>query len=280
MFFHSSEGMVVKFQLTGVLPSAVISASSLTKRFWLSGAALKGMAKPMPASPLGMAPSPPVMAWQGGLVGDAPVHEVEGGLDVLLAGVLVDAPVVLGAGAEALVGLVAHAEVDGDHGDVVVGELALAGDVGELPGAVLIEHGLAADELVDGVGGGLHGELARVAGGVVDVEIPDGAVVVKVGALDGVGGGNAVILILEVDGQVGEVGLEAPVGAALHAGGGEGGEAQLVLAGGDVLGDGLQLVEGLDVVDGVAGLLEQGLVDDDAVGLDDVGDAERPRRPP
>ena len=54
--------MVVKFQLTGVLPSAVISASSLTKRFWLSGADLKGMAKPMPASPLGMAPSPPVMA--------------------------------------------------------------------------------------------------------------------------------------------------------------------------------------------------------------------------
>ena len=61
-FFHSSEGMVVKFQDTGVLPAAVISASVLTKRLLLSGADLKGMAKPMPAPPLGMAPSPPVIA--------------------------------------------------------------------------------------------------------------------------------------------------------------------------------------------------------------------------
>ena len=42
-------------------------------------------------------------------------------------------------------------------------------------------------------------------------------------------------------------GLEAPVGGAVHTGGGEGGEAQLVLAGGDVLGHGLQIVKGLDV---------------------------------
>ena len=62
MFFHSSEGMVVKFQLMGVLPSAVICASRATKGLLDSGAALKGMAKAMPASPEGIAPAPPVMA--------------------------------------------------------------------------------------------------------------------------------------------------------------------------------------------------------------------------
>ena len=69
------------------------------------------------------------------------------------------------------------------------------------------------------------------------------------------------------------MGLEAPVGGAVHAGGGERGEAQLVLAGGDVLGHLLQIVKALDIVGGVAGLLQQGLVVDDAVGLNDVADA-------
>ena len=69
------------------------------------------------------------------------------------------------------------------------------------------------------------------------------------------------------------MGLETPVGAAVHTGGGESGEAQLVLAGGDVLGDLLQIREALDVLDGVARLLQQGLVDDQTVGLDHVADA-------
>ena len=69
------------------------------------------------------------------------------------------------------------------------------------------------------------------------------------------------------------MGLEAPVGGAIHAGGGEGGEAQLVLAGGDVLGHLLQVVKALDVIGGVAGLLQQSLVVDDAVGLDNIADA-------
>ena len=69
------------------------------------------------------------------------------------------------------------------------------------------------------------------------------------------------------------MGLEAPVGGAIHAGGGEGGEAQLILPGGDVLGHLLQVGEGLDVVGGVACLLQQGLVVDQAVGFDDVGNA-------
>ena len=70
------------------------------------------------------------------------------------------------------------------------------------------------------------------------------------------------------------MGLEAPVGGTVHAGGGEGGKAQLVLAGGDVLGNLLQVGKALDVVHGVAGLFQQALVDDDAVALDDVGDAQ------
>src|SRR5699024_8028520 len=184
------------------------------------------------------------------------------------------APVVLTAGAQALVGLVAHAEVDGDHGHVLGGELALAHHVGVLPGAVLIEHGLAAGELIDGVVGGHGGEQGRIGGGVVDVQIPDGTVVVQVGALDGVGIGDTPVQVLKVDGQVGQVGLEAPVGGAVQAGGGEGGKTQPTAAGGEGLGHSLQILKGLDVVHGVARLLQQGLVDNDAVGLDDVADAD------
>ena len=65
---------------------------------------------------------------------------------------------------------------------------------------------------------------------------------------------------------------EAPGGAAVHAGGGEGGEAQLVLAGGDVLDDSLQGLEVGDVLNGIAGLGQQSLVDDDAVALIAVTD--------
>ena len=70
------------------------------------------------------------------------------------------------------------------------------------------------------------------------------------------------------------MGLVAPVRGAVHTGGGEGREAQLVLAGGDVLGHLLQVVEALDVVNGVAGLLQQGLIGDQAVALDNVTDAQ------
>ena len=70
------------------------------------------------------------------------------------------------------------------------------------------------------------------------------------------------------------MGLEAPVRGGIHAGGGEGGEAQLVLAGGDVLGDGLQGLEVGDVSNAVAGLLQQSGVGDEAVGLGQVGDAQ------
>ena len=69
------------------------------------------------------------------------------------------------------------------------------------------------------------------------------------------------------------MGLEAPVGAAVHTGGGESGEAQLVLAGGDVLGDLLQIIKALDVFNGVAGLLQQSLVGNQTIGLDHVADA-------
>ena len=65
---------------------------------------------------------------------------------------------------------------------------------------------------------------------------------------------------------------EAPGGAAVHACGGESGEAQLVLAGGDVFHNSLQGLEVGDLVDGVAGFSKQGLVDDDAVALVAIAD--------
>src|SRR5699024_10587524 len=161
--------------------------------------------------------------------------EVQGGLDVLLRGHIVDAPVVFGAGAQALVLLTVHADVDGAHAQVVVAQVL---DVGVGPGAVLVEHGLLVDELGHGIVAGLAGQHGGLAGRAGDVQVKDLLVIVQVGALDGVGGGDAVGLVLVVDGQVGEVALEAPVGRRLHAGGGASAlNAQLVLAGLDVVGD-------------------------------------------
>ena len=73
------------------------------------------------------------------------------------------------------------------------------------------------------------------------------------------------LLELVVEREVGEVGGVAPAGGVIHAGGSEGTvNAELVLAGLDVIGASLQLVEGVDVLGLVAGLLEELLVVDDA----------------
>ena len=142
------------------------------------------------------------------------------------------------------------------------------------PGAVLVEHGLLAHELSNSIVAGLGSQQLGVAGRVGDVQVPDLLVVVEVGALDGVGGADAVSLVLVVDGQVCQMGLEAPVGRTVHAGGGESTiNAQLSLAGLNVVGDLLQVIEALDVVLSVAGGGQQLLIVNDAVGLDDVSDA-------
>ena len=60
---------------------------------------------------------------------------------------------------------------------------------------------------------------------------------------------------------------EAPAGGAVHAGGGEGVEAQLRGTGVDVLRHGLEGLKVGDILHGVAGLFQQGLVGDDAERL-------------
>ena len=69
------------------------------------------------------------------------------------------------------------------------------------------------------------------------------------------------------------MGLEAPVRGAVHAGGGESGEAKLVLAGGDIFRNSLERFKVGNVFHRVAGLLKQGFVHDDAIGFNDVSDA-------
>ena len=206
----------------------------------------------------------------GLVVGDDPVEELERGGLVVGGSLGVDAPVVLAAGAHALLVLALDADVERDHADLVVAERR---DVLVGPGAVLVEDGLAVEELVDGVVAGLRGDLRGVAGGVGEVEVEDLLVLRQVGALDGVGVVLVLVLELVVDRHVGKVGGVAPVGAGVHAGGGEGAlDAELGLAGLDVVGDLLERVEVLDVVGGVTGLGQQVLVVDDAVVLLDVVD--------
>ena len=70
----------------------------------------------------------------------------------------------------------------------------VAGEVGILPGAVLVEGGLALAEFCGGLVAGGGAQLAGFGGSVVDVQIPDVLEGVQVGAGDG-GGlfGDAVI---------------------------------------------------------------------------------------
>ena len=78
------------------------------------------------------------------------------------------------------------------------------------------------------------------------------------------------------------MGLESPVGAGIEAGGRVRAlDAELVLAGLHVVGDGLERLEGVDIVDRLglrAGqaevLVEDVLVVDQAVGLHDVRHAD------
>ena len=67
---------------------------------------------------------------------------------------------------------------------------------------------------------------------------------------------------------------ETPGGRAVQTGGGEGVEAQLTGTGVNVISNGLQGVEVGDLIQRVAGLLQQRLVDDDAVGLQAVGNGD------
>ena len=68
---------------------------------------------------------------------------------------------------------------------------------------------------------------------------------------------------------------EAPAGGAFEAGGGECVEAELFSTSVDVVSDSLQGSEVGDLVDGVAGLLKQSLVDDDAECFVAVADRQR-----
>ena len=102
--------------------------------------------------------------------GDDPLEERDGRVDVFLISDGVHAPVVLGAGAQALILFTLSVDVDRQHGDVLI---AQRGDGAVLPSAVLEEHSLLSQELVAGVVAGLGGQQSRLAGGVVDVQIPD-----------------------------------------------------------------------------------------------------------
>ena len=65
---------------------------------------------------------------------------------------------------------------------------------------------------------------------------------------------------------------ESPGGGAVQTGAGERVEAQLGCSGVDVVGDGLQGIEVGDLIEGMAGLLQQRLVDDDAERLVAIAD--------
>lgn len=205
-------------------------------------------------------------------IGNQPDKEVDGSLLIFFRSLGVDGPAVLGAGAQSCLGVVVRAAVDGDHLQVVGVHLEVAvsaGQVGEFPSAVLEEDSLAGAELRTGLVAGLGGQLRGSAGGVVDVQIPNVLEEVQVLAGDG---GDIVRDALIMQGQGCEVAGESPGRGAFQTCGGEGVEAQLGGAGMDVLCDLLQGSKVLDILNLVAGLFQQSLVDDDAEGLVAVAD--------
>ncbi len=120
------------------------------------------------------------------------------------------------------------------------------------------------------------GQLLGIGEAVVDAQVIEVLEVVHILAGDGGGAlGPDIALLLVVVLQVGHVAGEAPGGGAVHVAGGEGVKAQLGGTGVDVLGHGLQAVKVGDLVHGVAGLLHQIGVDDDAVALVAVADGHQ-----
>ena len=161
----------------------------------------------------------------------------------------------------------------------VLGLDRVAGDLGDLrpaPVPVLDHGGLAQGEVGHGVGDRLGAGLGGLDRGVVEVEVEDLLVVVRVGQLDLVEVVYLVVAVLVVDGVVGQVGLPAPVLAGRQRGRGEDTlDTEVGLLGLHVLDDLLELVEALDLVNGgglgaLHGevLFEDGGVVDDAVALD------------
>ena len=215
------------------------------------------------------------------LVGaDDPLEELKRGLLVGVGDLGVDAPVVLGAGGEAF-GLVVDADVNREHAQGIGLHAGLL-QVAPGPGAVLVERSLAQRELRACVIAGLRAQLSLRSGRIGDVQVEDVLEVVHVHVLDGRRrSGDVVLLELVVQRDVGQVGLETPIGAGVEAGRGEGAfNAEVLLALLHVVGDLLERVEVLDLISGLDDcavqrdvLVDQILVVDDAVGLNDVRDA-------
>ena len=216
-------------------------------------------------------------------VGEQPGEEILGGLLVTFSGLGVDRQVVLGTDGDVGLVLTGHADVDRQEVDVLSLD-RVAGDLGDLrpaPVAVLDHGGLAQGEVGHGVGDRLGAGLGGLDGGVVEVEVEDLLVVVRVCQLDLVEVVDLGVAVLVVDGVVGQVGLPAPVLTGGQRGRGEDAlDTEVGLLGLHVLDDLLELVEALDLVDGgglgtlhAEVLLEDGGVVDDAVALDGQRDA-------
>ena len=198
-----------------------------------------------------------------GLAGDDPLQEVLGGLLIGVGSLGVNAPVVLGTGGQTLVLLALDADVDRHHADGIGLHAGLL-QIGPCPSAVLIEHGLAEGELGGGVVTGLGAQLGRLGGGILQIQVEDVLILRQIGALDGLRLlGDVVILELIVKRQVGQMGLETPVGAGIETGGGERAlDTKLVLLSLDVISHGLQGIEVVDVIDA----LDLGAVGGDVLG--------------
>ena len=207
--------------------------------------------------------------------GNDPDEEVDGSLNVFFRGFVVDSPAVLSASAQAGLFFAVNTAVDGDHSQIVGVHAERAGQVGIFPTAVLIERSLALAEFSLGLVGGSGSQSSAGGSGISGVEIPDVLEVVEVSAGDGGGlRGHAVVTELVVQRHIGQMAGETPAGGAVEAGRGECVEAELVSAGMDVVSDSLQGFEVGDLIDGVASLLKQSLVDDDAECLIAVADRQ------
>ena len=250
-------GGVSEFPSYGVVAGGSVSRSGLAEHVLGLGSALERAGAELVSHHLGAA-----------LAGYYPVHEVQSSLDIILAGLAVNGPAVFGAGAQAGLFFTLYTAVDGDHGQIVLVHAKVVYQGVVFPGTVLEEHGLALSKFSLGIAGGLAGQIAGRAGAVVDVKIPDVLEVVKILAGNGGGlGGYVVVTELIEQGQVGQMAAEAPRGGAVQTCAGERGEAEFVLAGGDVLNNSLKSFKVGDFAYLMAGLFKQGLVDYKTIGL-------------
>ena len=110
-----------------------------------------------------------------------------------------------------------YADVDRKHAQILICHFVVFNIVVS-PCTVLVEHCFAKCEFGSCIFAGLTGKEAGFAGSVCNIKVKNLFVIVQIGSLDCICGGNSVSLVLVIYRKVGKMCLESPVRGSIKAG--------------------------------------------------------------